>query len=86
MSFGPGSPDILPSPSIQSVQSSVRAVLVQNGWRKCTPDDDSQGDYYSNIGPWFQETYIKNGKLLQLNTNLSMGVGYSIVIQFEYSN
>jgi hypothetical protein len=82
MSFGPGSPDT--TPSISSVQSSVKTALIKNGWKKCTPDDNSQGDYYSNIGPWFRETYIKNGRLLQLDTNFSMGAGNSIAIQFEY--
>jgi hypothetical protein len=81
LSFGPGNPDT--TPSIQSVVSRVKSVLSQNGWKKCTPNT-GEGNYYSNVGPWFRETYIKNGKLLQLDWNLSMGVGYSMSVQFEY--
>jgi hypothetical protein len=81
LSFGPGNPDT--TPSIQSVVSRVKNVLSQNGWKKCTPST-GEGDYYSNIGPWFRETYIKSGKLLQLDWNLSMGAGYNMSVQFEY--
>ncbi len=83
LTFGPGNPDT--TPSMVSVVKQVKNVLANNGWKKCTPDNNSDGDYYSNIGPWFRETYIKAGKLLQLNRNFSMGTGYNISIQFEYS-
>ena len=84
LSFGPGVPDT--TPSLSSIVSQVKSALTANGWKKCTPNNAEEGDYYSNIGPWFRETYVKNGKLLQLNSNFSMGVGYNMDIQFEYSN
>jgi hypothetical protein len=81
LNFGPGNPDT--TPSIQSVVSRVKNVLSQNGWKRCTPNT-GESNYYSNVGPWFRETYVKNGKLLQLDWNLSMGVGYNMSVQLEY--
>jgi len=69
-------------PPMREIETSVKSVLLKNGWRKCTPDR-GDGDYYNNEGPWMMSTYIKDKSLLQLNVGYSQGVGYQIAIEYE---
>ena len=73
---------------VGSVYVRIVDALKQNHWQRCTPEagDAPDGYSWSNTGPWYSETYKKNGMLLRVERSYSMGTGNSIAIFVEHEN
>lgn len=68
---------------VEKLYSDFTNKIGNLGWTKCTPTT-GEGDYFSNIGPNYRETFISpSGKLMQIDRNYSMGIGDELRIQYE---